>query len=153
MSYERIARPEGSLYHYTKRDHLDSILRDGRIRRMGDTECWFCTSLEDTLTLMRNTVMMEGSPTLGLRCAEALTPPLCRRLCDPQTGAALSERRLGALESGISTRRATRTSGGGAGVQPPEGRVPRRSEIPEHPEIIEVAPLLLEQSPQHSLTM
>ena len=34
----------------------------GRIRRMGDRECWFCASLEDTLTLMRATVMMEGKP-------------------------------------------------------------------------------------------
>ena len=25
-------------------------------------ECWFCASLEDTLTLMRATVMMEGKP-------------------------------------------------------------------------------------------
>ncbi len=29
---------------------------------MGDRECWFCASLEDTLTLMRATVMMEGKP-------------------------------------------------------------------------------------------
>lgn len=50
------------VYHYTHRKNLDSILRDGRIRRMGDRECWFCASLEDTLTLMRATVMMEGKP-------------------------------------------------------------------------------------------
>lgn len=66
MAYERIAKPEGFLYHYTKREHLDSILQDGKIRRMGDRECWFCTSLEDTLTLMENTVMMEGKPYYGL---------------------------------------------------------------------------------------
>ena len=29
---------------------------------MGDRECWFCASLEDTLTLMRATVMSEGKP-------------------------------------------------------------------------------------------
>lgn len=29
---------------------------------MGDTECWVCGSLEDTLKLMKNTVMMEGKP-------------------------------------------------------------------------------------------
>ncbi|WP_353655284.1 hypothetical protein [Clostridium sp. WB02_MRS01] len=62
MAYERIEKPEGSLYHYTKKERLDSILQDGRIRRFGDRECWFCTSLEDTLTLMERTVMQEGKP-------------------------------------------------------------------------------------------
>lgn len=49
MSYQQTEKPKGFLYHYTTRDHLEDILRDGRIRRMGDKECWFCTSLEDTL--------------------------------------------------------------------------------------------------------
>ena len=66
MAYERIARPDGCLYHYTTRGHLDSILRDGRIRRMGDTECWFCTSLENTLAVMARTVMQEGKPYFGI---------------------------------------------------------------------------------------
>ena len=62
MGYIRLDEQPGEVYHYTHRKNLDSILRDGRIRRMGDRECWFCTSLEDTLTLMRATVMMEGKP-------------------------------------------------------------------------------------------
>lgn len=62
MAYERIEKPEGSLYHYTKRAQLDIILQDDRIRRFGDRECWFCTSLEDTLALMERTVMQEGKP-------------------------------------------------------------------------------------------
>ena len=62
MAYERIEKPEGSLYHYTNRAQLDSILQDDRIRRFGDRECWFCTSLEDTLALMERTVMQEGKP-------------------------------------------------------------------------------------------
>lgn len=66
MAYERISRLTGSLYHYTRRDRLESILKDGRIRRMGDKECWFCTSLEDTLALMKRTVMQEGKPYYGL---------------------------------------------------------------------------------------
>lgn len=66
MTYERIPRPEGSLYHYTRRERLESILRAGRIRRMGDLECWFCTSLEDTLAFMERTVMQEGKPYYGL---------------------------------------------------------------------------------------
>jgi len=60
MGYERLTKPEGFLYHYTERKNLENILRDGRIRRFSDRECWFCTSLEDTLTLMENTVMQEG---------------------------------------------------------------------------------------------
>jgi hypothetical protein len=62
MAYERIANRPTVVYHYTKRENLNSILRDGRIKRMGDTECWFCGSLEDTLALMRDTVMVEGKP-------------------------------------------------------------------------------------------
>lgn len=62
MGYVRVTdRPE-VVYHYTGRKNLESILRDGRIKRMGDRESWFCPSLEDTLTLMQNTVMMEGKP-------------------------------------------------------------------------------------------
>ena len=62
MGYIRLDEQPGEVYHYTHRKNLDSILRDGRIRRMGDRECWFCASLEDILTLMRATVMMEGKP-------------------------------------------------------------------------------------------
>lgn len=60
MAYERIDAPKGSLYHYTTKERLDAILQDGRIRRFGDQECWFCTSLADTLRLMEMTVMREG---------------------------------------------------------------------------------------------
>lgn len=49
MSYQQTEKPKGFLYHYTTRDHLEDILRDGRIRRMGDKECWFCTSLESQM--------------------------------------------------------------------------------------------------------
>lgn len=60
MAYERIDRPKGLLYHYTKRGNVESILRDGRVRKFQDTESWFCTSLKDTLRLMELTVMQEG---------------------------------------------------------------------------------------------
>ena len=60
MAYERIDRPKGLLYHYTKRENIELILQDGRIRKFRDTECWFCASLEDTLRLMELTVMEEG---------------------------------------------------------------------------------------------
>lgn len=79
MGYIRLDEQPGEVYHYTHRKNLDSILRDGRIRRMGDRECWFCASLEDTLTLMRATVMMEESPTIRWAAASAAIPSLCRR--------------------------------------------------------------------------
>ena len=47
MAYERMDKPAGSVYHYTRRENVPAILKDGRIRRMGDIECWVCTSLED----------------------------------------------------------------------------------------------------------
>lgn len=62
MGYVRVVERPEIVYHYTRRQNLKGILGDGRIRRMGDTECWFCLSLEDTLTLMRDTVMVEGKP-------------------------------------------------------------------------------------------
>lgn len=74
MGYVRVIdRPE-VVYHYTRRENLESILRDGRIRRMGDTECWFCPSLEDTLALMRDTVMVEGKPYYKVGGALAFYP-------------------------------------------------------------------------------
>lgn len=66
MGYVRITNRPEELYHYTRRGNLASILQDGRIRRMGDSECWFCSSLDDTLELMRATVMVEGKPYIKL---------------------------------------------------------------------------------------
>ncbi len=60
MAYERINRPKGPLFHYTKRENLKQILNDGKIRKFRDRETWFCTSLENTLRLMELTVMQEG---------------------------------------------------------------------------------------------
>lgn len=60
MAYERIEPPKGLLYHYTKRENVEPILKDGRIRRFRDMESWFCTSLKNTLRLMELTVMQEG---------------------------------------------------------------------------------------------
>ena len=62
MGYERVTERPSVVYHYTKRENLPDILKDGRIKRMGDTECWFCLSLEDTLAVMKDTVMVEGKP-------------------------------------------------------------------------------------------
>ena len=66
MAYERIDGPKGLLYHYTKRENIEPILQDGRIRKFKDRECWFCTSLEDTLRLMELTVMEEGICGVGV---------------------------------------------------------------------------------------
>ena len=154
MAYERIARPDRCLYHYTTRGHLDSILRDGRIRRMGDTECWFCTSLENTLAVMARTVMQEGKPYFGiggvLKRYPAFVPEdyvilklepryqngdwVCWNYeLPPGAPPELTE------EAGVFSRL----------------KVGYRGDLKfrEHPEIIEVAPLLLEQTPQQSLTM
>lgn len=66
MAYERISAPKAELYHYTKKENLERILSDGRIRRFKDTECWFCASLEDTLRLMELTAMNEGGLYIGV---------------------------------------------------------------------------------------
>ena len=59
MAYSK-ARIPTEVYHLTKRENLDSILADKRIRRFGDTECWFCRSPEDMLRYMEYTVLCEG---------------------------------------------------------------------------------------------
>lgn len=62
MAYVSLADTPTELYHYTKRENLEKILDDGRIRRFGDRETWFCQSLDDMLELMKATVMQEGKP-------------------------------------------------------------------------------------------
>lgn len=75
MPYRRISEAPTEVYHYTRRENLDSILHDGRIRRFGDSETWFCKSLEDTLTLMRATVMIEGKPYYKVDGSLGFYPP------------------------------------------------------------------------------
>lgn len=60
MAYERLAISPTELYHLTKREALDSILRDGRIKPADGLECWFCLSVPDMLRYMEYTVMQEG---------------------------------------------------------------------------------------------
>lgn len=61
MAYEKAPRPS-TVYHLTKKEHLDSILDDGVIRRFNDTECWFCESLDKMKAYMGQTVLCEGKP-------------------------------------------------------------------------------------------
>lgn len=64
MAYSK-ARIPTEVYHLTKRENLDSILSDKRIRRFGDTECWFCRTPEDMLRYMEYTVLCEGKPYIA----------------------------------------------------------------------------------------
>ena len=75
MAYERIKRPKGAVYHCTKRENLDGIRKDGRLRRFGDRECWVCSCLEDTLRLMELTVMQEGKPYYAMGGIPKHYPP------------------------------------------------------------------------------
>lgn len=61
MAYEKVPRPS-TVYHLTKKEHLNSILDDGVIRRFDDTECWFCESLDKMRAYMAQTVLSEGKP-------------------------------------------------------------------------------------------
>lgn len=157
MAYERIAKPEGSLYHYTTKEHLEGILRDGRIRRFGDRECWLCVSLEDTLRLMEMTVMREGKPYIGVGGVLRHYPPFI-----PEDYVILR------LEPRFQNEEWVRWNQ----EMPPGCPVDKLEEAWEFshlkygfrgdfkfkdgPEIIEVAPLLMEQArqpPSQHLTM
>lgn len=154
MAYERIGRPPGPVYHYTKRENLDSILRDGRIRRMGDTECWVCGSLEDTLTLMKNTVMMEGKPYYKVGGALGFYPKFV-----PEDYVILK------LEPRYQSGEWVRWNQELPPGSPPELVEAAREfsrlklgyrgdfKFREHPEVIEVVPLLTEQAHQPKLSM
>ena len=61
MAYQKVPRPS-TVYHLTQKGNLDSILDDGMIRRFGDTECWFCESLDKMRAYMAQTVLCEGKP-------------------------------------------------------------------------------------------
>ena len=64
MAYGK-ARIPTEVYHLTRRENVDSIRADKRIRRFGDTECWFCWSPEDMLRYMEYTVLCEGKPYIA----------------------------------------------------------------------------------------
>lgn len=64
MAYIK-ARIPMEVYHLTRRENIDSIRADKRIRRFGDTECWFCRSPEDMLRYMEYTVLCEGKPYIA----------------------------------------------------------------------------------------
>lgn len=154
MAYERIDRPPGPVYHYTRRENLDSILRDDRIWRMGDTECWVCGSLEDTLTLMRNTVMVEGKPYYKVGGALGFYPKFV-----PEDYVILK------LEPRYQSGEWVRWNQEMPPGSPPELLEAARRfsllklgyrgdlKFREHPEVIEVAPLLMEQAHQPTLSI
>ena len=64
MAYVK-ARIPTEVYHLTKRENVESIRTDKRIRRFGDTECWFCRTPEDMLRYMEYTVLCEGKPYIA----------------------------------------------------------------------------------------
>ena len=65
MAYVKAPIPT-EVYHLTQQDKLDAILNDGKIRRFGDTECWFCESLEKMKAYMERTVLCEGRAYYGV---------------------------------------------------------------------------------------
>ena len=65
MAYVKAPIPT-EVYHLTQLDKLDGILNDGKIRRFGDTECWFCESLEKLKAYMERTVLCEGKAYYGV---------------------------------------------------------------------------------------
>lgn len=65
MAYVKCEIPK-VVYHLTECKNLDSILADEKIRRYGDTECWFCRSIPDLLRYMEYTVMNEGKPYIAV---------------------------------------------------------------------------------------
>ena len=65
MAYVKAPIPS-EVYHLTQQDKLDDILDAGKIRRFGDTECWFCESPEKMKASMEQTVLCEGKAYYGI---------------------------------------------------------------------------------------
>ena len=154
MAYERIEAPKGNLFHYTKKERLDAILQDCRIRRFGDRECWFCTSLVDTLRLMEMTVMKEGHPyvdTQGqLRKYPAFVPEdyVILRL-EPRYQSGDWVRWNQELPPGCSAELLAQAKEFSALKKGFRGDL----KFYQNPQVLAVAPLLEEQTPGMDMTM
>ena len=59
MAYVKTEIPT-QVYHLTRRENVGSIRKEKRIRRFGDTECWFCDTQKNLKTYMEYTVLQEG---------------------------------------------------------------------------------------------
>ena len=59
--WQNIKRTPEVLYHYTKKENVEKIINDGTVKKFKDSACWFAESLEDTLKIMKHTVMNEGA--------------------------------------------------------------------------------------------
>lgn len=130
MGYERIQKPEGLLYHYTRKENLESILRDGRIRKFCDRETWFTKSLADTLRLMSLTVMQEGAAYYDARGRLQRYPAFVPEdYVVLELTPALPERGMGDLESGTSTQCTGVRKGACGRVQPLKTRIPWRFKV------------------------
>ena len=121
---------------------------------MGDTECWVCGSLEDTLKLMQNTVMMEGKPYYKVGGALGFYPKFV-----PEDYVILKlEPRY---QNGEWVRWNQELPPGSPAELVEAARVFSQLKLGfrgdlkfrEHPEIIEVAPLLTTQEHQQMLSM
>ena len=64
MAYTKTEIPT-QVYHLTRRENVGSIRKEKRIRRFGDTECWFCRTPADMLRYMEYTVLCEGKPYIA----------------------------------------------------------------------------------------
>ena len=125
MAYEKVPRPS-TVYHLTKKEHLDSILDDGRIRRFNDTECWFCERLDKMKAYMGQTVLCEGKPYY------AVGGQLCRYpKFVPEDYVLLkltpshAKDKLVPLGSGDPSRQPQRAGAGGKRILSAEDRLPR----------------------------
>ena len=59
MAYVKVSAP-AIVYHLTKKANVPAILREKKIRRFDDRECWFCRTPEDMRRYMEYTVLNEG---------------------------------------------------------------------------------------------
>lgn len=76
MAYVK-ARIPTEVYHLTRRENVEGISADKRIRRFGDTECWFCRSPEDMPRYMEYTVLCEGKTYIATGYVIKCYPKFC----------------------------------------------------------------------------
>lgn len=76
MAYVKAPIPS-EVYHLTQQDKLDDILDAGKIRRFGDTECWFCESPEKMKAYTRT--LLSPSRWVLITAAVLLRWPRMRR--------------------------------------------------------------------------
>lgn len=62
MGYVKSIIVPKKVYHYTRRENVESIMKEGKIYPADGLESWYCLTLDDLKQYLELTAMNEGQP-------------------------------------------------------------------------------------------